>query len=94
MGLFIGASILTILELFDYLYEVYKYFHHHHNTIRCRLDNASSAMYCSCKFVLLQYYQIICSQNQVFHTLLSTQESVLASMKNALSLTALQPISV
>lgn len=22
MGLFIGASILTILELFDYLYEV------------------------------------------------------------------------
>ncbi|KAJ8260395.1 hypothetical protein GJAV_G00181600, partial [Gymnothorax javanicus] len=25
MGLFIGASILTILELFDYLYEVMKY---------------------------------------------------------------------
>lgn len=25
MGLFIGASILTILELFDYLYEVLKY---------------------------------------------------------------------
>lgn len=24
MGLFIGASILTILELFDYLYEVRK----------------------------------------------------------------------
>lgn len=26
MGLFIGASILTILELFDYLYEVRSYF--------------------------------------------------------------------
>ncbi|MEQ2195326.1 Acid-sensing ion channel 1, partial [Xenoophorus captivus] len=25
MGLFIGASILTVLELFDYLYEVIKY---------------------------------------------------------------------
>ncbi|GCC16986.1 hypothetical protein chiPu_0021946, partial [Chiloscyllium punctatum] len=24
MGLFIGASILTILEIFDYLYEVFK----------------------------------------------------------------------
>lgn len=24
MGLFIGASILTILELFDYIYEVIK----------------------------------------------------------------------
>ena len=24
MGLFIGASILTILELFDYVYEVIK----------------------------------------------------------------------
>ncbi|XP_077080133.1 acid-sensing ion channel 1A isoform X2 [Siphateles boraxobius] len=39
MGLFIGASILTILELFDYLYEVMKYRlcrcsdkkHHHNN---------------------------------------------------------------
>lgn len=26
MGLFIGASILTILELFDYLYEVGTFF--------------------------------------------------------------------
>ncbi|MCI4390259.1 hypothetical protein PGIGA_G00120600 [Pangasianodon gigas] len=34
MGLFIGASILTILELFDYLYEVIKY-----KLCRCRKKN-------------------------------------------------------
>lgn len=26
MGLFIGASVLTILEIFDYLYEVQRFF--------------------------------------------------------------------
>lgn len=34
MGLFIGASILTVLELFDYLYEVIKY-----KLCRCRKQN-------------------------------------------------------
>lgn len=92
MGLFIGASILTILELFDYLYEVHQYFPS--SSGASHLDNTSSAMHCLCKFVPLQYYGIICSQNQVFHTLASAQGHVLASVKNALSLTILQPISV
>uniref|UniRef100_A0A8C4RXT8 Acid-sensing ion channel 1-like n=1 Tax=Erpetoichthys calabaricus TaxID=27687 RepID=A0A8C4RXT8_ERPCA len=34
MGLFIGASILTILELFDYLYEVIK--HKIYRTLKCQ----------------------------------------------------------
>lgn len=48
MGLFIGASILTILELFDYLYEVkplfLQYFPSSSDT--SHLHKTSDAMYC------------------------------------------------
>nr|XP_020451453.1 acid-sensing ion channel 1-like isoform X4 [Monopterus albus] len=44
MGLFIGASVLTILEIFDYLYEVFKdkvlgYFTRKKGPQRCQSDN-------------------------------------------------------
>ncbi|XP_033994131.1 acid-sensing ion channel 1C isoform X1 [Trematomus bernacchii] len=44
MGLFIGASVLTILEIFDYLYEVFKdkvlgYFARKKRPQRCQSDN-------------------------------------------------------
>ncbi|XP_078029535.1 acid-sensing ion channel 1C isoform X4 [Epinephelus lanceolatus] len=44
MGLFIGASVLTILEIFDYLYEVFKdkvlgYFIRKKRPQRCQSDN-------------------------------------------------------
>ncbi|XP_069367166.1 acid-sensing ion channel 1C isoform X10 [Paralichthys olivaceus] len=44
MGLFIGASVLTILEIFDYLYEVFKdkvlgYFTRKKRPQRCQSDN-------------------------------------------------------
>ncbi|KAJ4938968.1 hypothetical protein JOQ06_028431 [Pogonophryne albipinna] len=44
MGLFIGASVLTILEIFDYLYEVFKdkvlgYFVRKKRPQRCQSDN-------------------------------------------------------
>ncbi|KAG7455288.1 hypothetical protein MATL_G00254920 [Megalops atlanticus] len=44
MGLFIGASVLTILEIFDYLYEVFKdkilgYFIRKKRPRRCQSDN-------------------------------------------------------
>ncbi|XP_062337082.1 acid-sensing ion channel 1C isoform X2 [Osmerus eperlanus] len=44
MGLFIGASVLTILEIFDYLYEVFKdkvlgYFLNKKRPRRCQSDN-------------------------------------------------------
>ncbi|XP_028328584.1 acid-sensing ion channel 1C isoform X3 [Gouania willdenowi] len=44
MGLFIGASVLTILEIFDYLYEVFKdkvlgYFLRKKRPQRCQSDN-------------------------------------------------------
>ncbi|KAF7222370.1 acid-sensing ion channel 1C isoform X2 [Nothobranchius furzeri] len=44
MGLFIGASVLTILEIFDYLYEVFKdkvlgYFMRKKRPQRCQSDN-------------------------------------------------------
>ncbi|XP_066573547.1 acid-sensing ion channel 1C-like [Amia ocellicauda] len=44
MGLFIGASVLTILEIFDYLYEVFKdkvlgYFKRKKRPRRCQSDN-------------------------------------------------------
>lgn len=38
MGLFIGASVLTILEIFDYLYEVWDYFVHVSVSFRTRLS--------------------------------------------------------
>ncbi|XP_033961034.1 acid-sensing ion channel 1C isoform X3 [Pseudochaenichthys georgianus] len=46
MGLFIGASVLTILEIFDYLYEVFKdkvlgYFVRKKRPQRCQSDNLS-----------------------------------------------------
>ncbi|XP_075877739.1 acid-sensing ion channel 1C isoform X4 [Nelusetta ayraudi] len=46
MGLFIGASVLTILEIFDYLYEVFKdkvlgYFIRKKRPQRCQSDNLS-----------------------------------------------------
>ncbi|XP_053740324.1 acid-sensing ion channel 1C isoform X1 [Synchiropus splendidus] len=46
MGLFIGASVLTILEIFDYLYEVFKdkivgYFMRKKRPQRCQSDNLS-----------------------------------------------------
>lgn len=78
MGLFIGASILTILELIDYLYEVKK---------RISIVFLWSS-------VLLQQNRMTCWQNFIFHTVLPcAQGRVLASMTNALSLTTLQPIS-
>ncbi|XP_048109719.1 acid-sensing ion channel 1C isoform X2 [Alosa alosa] len=47
MGLFIGASVLTILEIFDYLYEVFKdkvlgYFIRKKRPQRCPSDNLST----------------------------------------------------
>ncbi|XP_019901136.2 acid-sensing ion channel 1C isoform X2 [Esox lucius] len=47
MGLFIGASVLTILEIFDYLYEVFKakvlgYFMRKKRPQRCQSDNLST----------------------------------------------------
>ncbi|CAB1326410.1 unnamed protein product, partial [Coregonus sp. 'balchen'] len=47
MGLFIGASVLTILEIFDYLYEVFKdkvlgYFMRKKRPQRCPSDNLST----------------------------------------------------
>ncbi|XP_071349028.1 acid-sensing ion channel 1C isoform X3 [Trachinotus anak] len=47
MGLFIGASVLTILEIFDYLYEVFKdkvlgYFIRKKRPQRCQSDNLST----------------------------------------------------
>ncbi|XP_061111941.1 acid-sensing ion channel 1C [Conger conger] len=47
MGLFIGASVLTILEIFDYLYEVFKdkimgYFIRKKRPRRCQSDNLST----------------------------------------------------
>ncbi|XP_010790850.1 acid-sensing ion channel 1C [Notothenia coriiceps] len=47
MGLFIGASVLTILEIFDYLYEVFKdkvlgYFVRKKRPQRCQSDNLST----------------------------------------------------
>lgn len=53
MGLFIGASILTVLELFDYLYEV-KYLFSQHlppSPGASHLKKTSIAMYCLCKCV-------------------------------------------
>lgn len=100
MGLFIGASILTILELFDYLYEV-KYLSQEEYlpslSAASHLDRkkASTGVYCLWKFVPPQYYRITRSQNRVFHTILpSAQGRVLVSMTNAVSLTTPQPISV
>lgn len=51
MGLFIGASILTILELFDYLYEVKI-----SPIIIGSFSLTSSAINCLWKCVLLRYY--------------------------------------
>uniref|UniRef100_W5MSJ2 Acid-sensing (proton-gated) ion channel 1c n=1 Tax=Lepisosteus oculatus TaxID=7918 RepID=W5MSJ2_LEPOC len=47
MGLFIGASVLTILEIFDYLYEVFKdkvlgYVKRKKRPRRCQSDNLST----------------------------------------------------
>ncbi|XP_018613414.1 acid-sensing ion channel 1C isoform X3 [Scleropages formosus] len=47
MGLFIGASVLTILEIFDYLYEVFKdkvlgFFIRKKRPRRCQSDNLST----------------------------------------------------
>ncbi|XP_026205916.1 acid-sensing ion channel 1B isoform X4 [Anabas testudineus] len=43
MGLFIGASILTILELFDYLYEVISFVKY---PPASHIDKTSTALYC------------------------------------------------
>lgn len=70
MGLFIGASILTILELFDYLYEV-KYLSPEYLpslSAASLLDRekASTGVCRLWKFVVPLYRRITHSQNPVF----------------------------
>ena len=96
MGLFIGASILTILELFDYLYEV-KYIcfniaHHHMEPLTHIQCDVLFMEMCTVAPVLellaykMEFFTHFLPQGCVL--------CVLASVTNTVSLTTPQPISV
>ena len=58
MGLFIGASILTILELLDYLYEVVKVSLMHDCTVESILRIRSHVVSCDCVFCTSVYSNV------------------------------------